>query len=359
METTPHVAVIVPCFNEARHVEQVVRSIPPLVRTIVAVDDASVDGTWEVLGRIEDARLVRLRHDANQGVGGAVVSGYRQALAAGADVCVKMDGDGQMSAADLARLVAPVVAGTADYAKGNRFRQLRALSAMPRMRLFGNSALSFLTKLVSGYWSILDPTNGYTAVSAGTLRGIELGSLDRRYFFETSMLVELNIRGARVEDVEMPARYGAEVSKLSVGRAAFGFTPLLVRSLMRRFFWRYLIQDFNALTVCVLAGVPAIVFGVLFGGFHWWQSIRSGIPATAGTTILAALPILLGFQCLLTAFVLDMLYQPRAGRVASTGAASFGEDVRGGGGRSGVPPQGGLPPAGAEQADQPVTSIRL
>lgn len=333
--SNPHVAVIVPCYDEERHVAAVIAGVPALVRTIVVVDDASRDGTLDAAARAGDPRVVAVRHDANQGVGGAVITGYRVALERGADVCVKMDGDGQMDASDLTELIRPVVEGRADYAKGNRFRRLRELSTMPTVRLFGNSVLSFATKLVSGYWSNLDPTNGYTAISADALRAIDLERLDRRYFFETSMLIELNVRGARVQDVEMAARYGDEQSKLRPWRTATSFLPLLVRGLTRRFFWRYLIQDFNALTVCVLAGVPAIAFGVVFGGYHWWKSIATGVPATAGTTILAALPILLGFQCLLTAFVLDMLYQPRPGGarpfralVATEGAEAVVEPER-------------------------------
>jgi hypothetical protein len=171
--------------------------------------------------------------------------------------------------------------------------------------------LSFLTKLVSGYWSILDPTNGYTAVRSDALRRLDLSRLGRRYFFETSMLVELNILGASVRDVDMPARYHGETSSLKLRTVTVQFPFLLIRSLTQRFFWRYVMRDFNALTVCVLAGMPSVVFGALFGAYHWWRSVATGVPATAGTTFVAALPIILGVQCLLVALVLDILYEPR------------------------------------------------
>jgi dolichol-phosphate mannosyltransferase len=306
----PHVAVVIPCFNVAGQVEETIRSLPDWVRTIVAVDDASADGTRRVLDHLADPRVLRISHERNQGVGGAVMTGYRAALGRGADICVKMDGDGQMSAEDLPGLIEPLIRGEADYAKGNRFWLLDALGTMPRIRLVGNGVLSFLTKLVSGYWSIFDPTNGFTAIRADVLRALDFRRLHRRYFFETSMLIELNIHRAVIRDVDMPARYGSERSSLRVGAVLLRFPWLLVRGLARRFFWRYMIRDFNVLTLSVLAGIPALAFGITFGAYHWWLSLTTGVPATAGTTILAALPIIVGFQCMLTALVLDVLYQP-------------------------------------------------
>jgi dolichol-phosphate mannosyltransferase len=306
-----HVAVVIPCHDEEDHVAEVVASLPPTVGTIVVVDDGSTDRTAEVLAGLGDPRLRVVRHDRNRGVGAAMKSGYRAALAAGADICVKVDGDGQMAGADVPRLIEPLLRREADYAKGNRFNRLTALARMPRVRLLGNGALSFLTKLVTGYWSIFDPTNGFTAIRGEVLRALDLERLDSGYFFETSMLLELNVLGAVVQDVDLDARYGTEASDLRIGRVLLGFPPRLVSGLWRRFFWKYLIRDFNALTICVLGGVPAVAFGVVFGAIHWMRSIATGVPATAGTTILAALPIILGFQCLLTALVLDALYQPK------------------------------------------------
>ena len=307
---TVRVAVVIPCFNVERHIADVIESVPETVHTIVVVDDGSTDNTWGVVEHLADPRVVRVRHDENQGVGAAMRTGYRVALDRKAQVCVKMDGDGQMAAADLPRLLEPLLAGTADYAKGNRFREVGALAVMPRLRLIGNGLLSFLTKLVSGYWSVFDPTNGYTAIRAEVLEQLDLGRLNRGYFFETSMLVELNILGAVIRDIDIAARYRGERSSMRLGAVLLGFPPLLVRGLARRFFWRYMIRDFNALTLCVLMGVPWMAFGVVFGAYHWWRSIATGVLATTGTVILATLPIILGFQCLLVALVLDILYQP-------------------------------------------------
>ena len=200
-----------------------------------------------------------------------------------------MDGDGQMIAEALDELIDPLVNGDADYTKGNRFFDLDALKAMPGIRLIGNSILSFMTKLVSGYWSIFDPTNGYTAVHTAALSRINLDRLQKRYFFETSTLVELNIICAVVRDIEIPARYSGETSSMSIAMVTIEFPVLMMRALLRRFFWRYLVRDFNALSLCVLMSIPSILFGTVFGSYHWWKSIATGIEATAGTTFLAAL----------------------------------------------------------------------
>ncbi len=290
------------------------RSVPSSVSTIIAVDDASPDETGAILRGIHDPRLVVLVHEKNQGVGGAMITGYREALERGADVCVKVDGDGQMPLEHLPRLLEPLLEGNADFTKGNRFHHVGALRSMPSLRLIGNGGLSFLTKLVSGYWSIFDPTNGYTAIRAGVLRQVSLKHVARRYFFETSMLAELNIVGATVRDVAIPARYGNEPSSLRIGHVLRSFPFLMIRSLCRRFFWRYMIRDFNVLTLCVLTGLPLLLFGVVFGLYHWWRSVVTGTPATAGTTLLAALPVILGYLSLLIAAVIDMISEPGQSR---------------------------------------------
>jgi dolichol-phosphate mannosyltransferase len=304
------VAIVIPCYRVERQVADVIRSIPERYRTIICVDDGSPDGTADAIFQLGDPRVRLLRHERNRGVGAAVKTGYAEALRSGAEVVVKMDGDGQMSAEDLDPLVAPLLEGSADYAKGNRFVDLVALRRMPRMRLLGNAALSLASKLVSGYWNALDVTNGFTAIRAGVLRRLALESTSDRYFFETSILIELNIARARVTDVEMPARYGGEQSSMQLSRVLVSFPPLLLRGLLRRFYWRYLIQDFGACTVCLLSAVPLLLFGAAFGGWHWVQSIRTGVPATAGTVLVAALPVILGFQLLLAAVVLDVLSSP-------------------------------------------------
>lgn len=304
------VTIVIPCFRVESHIAAVIRSIPDHFRTIICVDDASPDSTSRVIEELGDSRVVLLRHPANRGVGGAVKTGYAEAVRRGADVCVKMDGDGQMSADDIDDLVAPLLEGWADYAKGNRFVDLKALQRMPTTRLIGNAVLSFASKLASGYWNMLDVSNGFTAIRSSLLRRMDLNRISERYFFETSMLIELNILRAATVDVEMPARYGDEVSSLRISRVVATFPGLLIRGLARRFFWRYLIEEFSVVSVCTLIGVPMFLFGVVFGATRWLGVVRSGIPATAGTVFVAALPIILGFQLLLAAVMLDVLSSP-------------------------------------------------
>ena len=210
------VAVIIPCYRVSRHILDVIAGIPPWVTGIYAVDDCCPEGTGDLLAsQCKDARLRILRHSANQGVGGATCTGYAAALADGFEIMVKMDGDGQMDPNLLPRLVNPITGGLADFTKGNRLFDFKALRQMPRARRFGNLGLTLLTKAASGFWHISDPTNGYTAIHRSALRLINLDRLSRRYFFETSLLIHLNIVRAVAVDVPIPAR---SVVKFKAGK---------------------------------------------------------------------------------------------------------------------------------------------
>jgi dolichol-phosphate mannosyltransferase len=320
----PRVAVVIPCYRVAAHVADVVRSIPVRYAPIICVDDASPDDVAGALAALDDRRVVYVRHERNRGVGGAVMTGWTEAFARGADVVVKIDGDGQMRGEDIETLVAPVLDGVAEVAKGNRFVDQAALEAMPRVRLVGNALLSFAVKAVSGYWNVLDPTNGFVAVRADLLRRLDRAWLAERYYFETSLLVALNVARARIADVALPARYVDAPSSLSVRQVAATFPWLLLRSLARRFYWRYLIEDFGIVSIGVLLGIPLVLFGVAFGVWHWVQSVRTGVPATAGTVFVAALPVILGVQLLLVALVLDVLSSPTVKRGRRAGEARIG-----------------------------------
>jgi glycosyltransferase involved in cell wall biosynthesis len=310
MDAKKRIAVIVPAYNVKSHIIGVIQGIPAFVEKIIVVDDASTDGTGEILSKLQNSRVVLVRHEKNQGVGGAMLTGYRAALDLGMEILVKMDGDGQMKSEHLAALIAPVVEGHAHYAKGNRFWDYQSLGKMPFHRRFGNAWLSFLTKMVSGYWNIFDVTNGYTVVLAKTLRHMDLKRVAKGYFFETSMLIELNICGAKVVDVELPSVYESATSHLKPGKIICHFPVLLVKGFFRRFYWRYIVRDFNVLSLCALAGVPLFFFGVFYGASLWLLPPRPGEPTPAGTVMLAALPIILGFQLLLTSFILDVVFIP-------------------------------------------------
>ena len=202
------IAVVVPSYKFTDHVLGVIEAIGPEVSRIFCVDDCCPDGSGDFIEKNNtDPRVRVLRHERNKGVGGAVVTGYRAALEESVDVVVKVDGDGQMDPKLIPFFTEPIATQEADYAKGNRFFSATSISSMPRVRLLGNAVLSFMTKLSSGYWSIFDPTKGYTAIHSRTLSSINLDALSERYFFETDMLIRLGESRAVVVDVPMHAVY--------------------------------------------------------------------------------------------------------------------------------------------------------
>lgn len=305
-------AVVIPCYRVVDHVCGVIAAIGPEVGAIFVVDDACPDRSGDhVAAHCSDPRIRVLRHEGNRGVGGAVMTGYRAALEAGADIVVKVDGDGQMNPALIGVIAAPVIEGRADYAKGNRFHSIWNVRQMPGVRLFGNAALSFLTKLSSGYWTVFDPTNGFTAIHADALRRLELGNISERYFFESDMLINLGNIRAVVADVPMEAAYADEKSNLRIGRVFGTFLAKNIRELGKRVLYNYYMRDFNLASAQLMLGTLMILFGVVFGGIGWYDSVVTGRTSTTGTVMLATLPIILGFQLVLSFLGFDMVNEPK------------------------------------------------
>jgi len=243
-------------------------------------------------------------------VGGAVLTGYEAAYKDGADILVKADGDGQMDLNLLPQLIEPIQAGQADYTKGNRFFDPHYLHHMPQVRLFGNLVLSFAAKLSSGYWDIMDPTNGYTALAAKVYPLLNADRIERRFFFESDMLFRLGLAQAVVADVPMRPMYGGEDSNLSIGKTALEFPLMHVARFVKRVVYHYYVRDFNIGSLQLAVGIILNVFGIVFGAIKWIQ--LSGVaPATSGTVMLAALPIIVGFQSLLAAMQFDILRIPK------------------------------------------------
>jgi dolichol-phosphate mannosyltransferase len=308
-----HVAAVVPAYNVAAEIGGVLRSMPALFTTVIVVDDASRDQTAAIAERYSqiDRRIIVVRHESNRGVGGAMISGFRTAVDAGADVIVKVDGDGQMPLHLVPDLVEPLIRGEADYAKGNRFRDFRALRAMPALRRLGNVILSFCAKAATGYWRCFDPTNGFFAIRSDVLSQLPLQKIDPTYFFETSMLSHLYLIGAVVQEVPMPARYVGETSSLSIARVVRQFPMKLLWSLLRRLVLRNFVYDFNLESLQLAAGVPLLLTGVIFGGWKWIWYASHARAAPTGTVVLSALMIMLGVQLLLSAAHLDLEAVPR------------------------------------------------
>jgi glycosyltransferase involved in cell wall biosynthesis len=307
------IAAVIPAYKVERDLKAVLRGLPSYIKHIVVVDDASPDSSGEIAAEAakDDGRIVLIRHSKNQGVGGAMLSGFRKALELGAQIAIKLDGDGQMDPKYIPALVAPLIQGKADYVKGNRFRDFQALRKMPFVRRVGNLGLSFLAKAATGYWNIFDPTNGFFAIRAEILRQLPLEQIDRGYFFETSMLANLYLLGALALDVPIPARYGNETSNLSIRRALLEFPFKLLYTFFRRILLRYYIYDFSMMSLYLIAGIPLLLFGGIFGAVKWIQYASVNVPAPTGTVMLPTLSVILGIQILLSAIEIDMNSAPR------------------------------------------------
>jgi glycosyltransferase involved in cell wall biosynthesis len=313
------IAVVIPCYRASETICGVVRGVSAIADAIYVVDDCCPEGSGD---RVEAAgfgpSVTVIRNPRNLGVGGAMKRGYSAAVAGGVDIVVKLDADGQMDPAFIPRLVAPLVAGTADYAKGNRFGRRHLMPAsgagagrMPTVRRIGNNLLSFLHKGVTGQWQVMDPTNGFTAIHRRAIEAIDLAALSDCYFFETDMLFQLGLAGATVEDVPLPARYSGEVSSLRVRNVLLRFPGLALRRFGKRVATRYFLDDFNMASVEIILGLPLMLFGTLLGLYHWLRAIESGVATSAGTVMFAALPIIIGFQLLLSAIGYDIADRPR------------------------------------------------
>jgi glycosyltransferase involved in cell wall biosynthesis len=311
-EDSLSVAVVLPAYNEADHIGEVIATMPEWVDRIYVVDDCSTDRTADVVRGLHDDRLTLISHQENTGVGGAMVSGYKRGLDDGIDILVKMDADGQMDPADMWWLCSPIADDLIDYSKGNRFYVVNSNRAMPAKRKFGSVMLSFMTKIASGYWHIFDSQCGFTAIRSGMLRLIDLDRISSDYFFENDMLIALNPVGARVADVPTATRYGDEVSDVSIARVAFTFPPRLFGRWWSRVVRKHFFLDFSAVGVLVLFAVPMILFGLIYGGYHWYLSAQYGEPATTGTVMIAVLPIIIGVQLALQAFVMEVGSSPGA-----------------------------------------------
>lgn len=306
------IAVVIPCYKVRKHILEVINGIGPECNRIFVVDDKCPESSGRyVEENCVDSRVTVLYNEINLGVGGAVLAGYRAAIADGAEVIVKVDGDGQMDPKILPDFVWPILVGEADYAKGNRFFDLEEIHAMPGIRLFGNAALSFMTKLSSGYWDLFDPTNGYTAIHADVARRLPFKKISHRYFFETDMLFRLNTLRAVVVDVPMDAKYGNEVSNLKISKILGEFFVKHIRNFGKRLFYNYYLRDLSLASIELPIGMLMLIFGVTFGSYHWIDSWQKGVATPIGTVMLAAIALLSGLQFTLAFLAYDISSVPR------------------------------------------------
>ncbi|WP_276326621.1 glycosyltransferase [Yersinia ruckeri] len=304
--------MVIPSFRVKKHILKVIQSIDSKIDSIYVIDDKCPENTGDfILENNSDPRVKVLYNEQNYGVGGAVMHGYKRAFDDGMDIIVKIDGDGQMDPSLIPAFVAPIMKGEADYTKGNRFYSLDKISVMPKMRLFGNALLSFMTKISSGYWDLFDPTNGYTAIHREVIAHLPLDKISKRYFFESDMLFRLNTIKAVVIDIPMDAKYEDEISNLKISEIIGEFTFKHTRNFFKRVFYNYYLRDMSLASVELPLGVILFIFGMISGLVNWIAAAQSGIPATSGTVMLAGLPIILGLQLILAFIGHDISNVPK------------------------------------------------
>jgi len=306
------VALVIPVYRVRAQILRVIAEIGPVPAIIYVVDDACPEGSGiQVERKCTDSRVKVIYHDQNQGVGAAVMTGFHAALQGGAGIIVKLDGDGQMDPTLLPTLVDSIQAGRADYVKGNRFHALSGLGAMPPIRIFGNTVLSFLAKASTGYWQLFDPTNGYIAIESRIAAELLKRKLSRRYFFETDILFHLYLIGAAITEIPHQARYGDEKSNLRPARLVLPFLRKHFINIGKRLFFTYFLRGFYHASVELLVGVALAFFSLLFATHNWYASITSGIPRTSGTVVIASTMIIIASQCLLAFLNFDINNYPK------------------------------------------------
>lgn len=276
------IAVVIPCYNEEKQIKNVINTLPRFINKIVVIDDKSKDHTVKVVKELaeKEKKIIFIKHKENQGVGGAIASGYKWCRDHDIDVAVVMAGDGQMLSKDIPSILSPIVEDRADYSKANRLFSGEAYKKIPKSRYFGNSVLSFLTKIASGYWHVMDSQSGYTAINKKMLKLINWDQMYKHYGQPNDLLVRLNVYDARVCNVPLDPVYGVgEKSGIKISKVLFTIPKMLVKM----FFWRlkekYIIRDFHPLILFYFFGFTSAFFSFLLM-FRWiilWV-IDSSIP---------------------------------------------------------------------------------
>ncbi|MDL5512604.1 glycosyltransferase family 2 protein [Arenibacter sp. M-2] len=309
------IAVVIPFYNASNEILLVISKLPNYIQDIIIVDDHS--STPLPKSDIENlsppkATIYFLENPTNLGVGGATKRGFEEAIKIGAEIIIKIDADDQMDLSYLPDLLDPLIANNCDVAKGNRFRDLKALRAMPLVRRIGNLGLSFLIKSATGYWHNFDPTNGFLALKTDVLKKLDFNKLANRYYFETSLLSQLYFEKATVKDIAMPAIYGDEKSHMKIWKMPFVFGARLTNTFVKRIVKEYFLYDFSIGSMYLLFGFPLFMFGLLFGATEWIYYASINTFAPTGTIMIVTLSIILGFQLILQAIQYDIINAPKA-----------------------------------------------
>jgi glycosyltransferase involved in cell wall biosynthesis len=310
MYSNKKICVVVPAHNEETQIGKVILTMPEFVDYIVIVDDESKDGTVKIVEEYssKSPKIILLKHEKNKGVGGAIATGYKWARDNNVDIAVVMAGDAQMDPDDLPALLDPVVNDEVDFSKGNRLITGEAFKKIPKIRYFGNSILSFLTKIASGYWHIADSQSGYTAINKKALQMLNWDSMYKRYGQPNDLLVRLNIYNFRVRDVEVKPVYNVgEKSGIRIWKVIFTISWLLFKLFCWRLVAKYVIRDFHPLVLFYALGFVLIILSLIFGvRLFYYFFIFDRLPAM--NTIAFIFTSVTGLQTIFFAMWFDMFY---------------------------------------------------
>jgi glycosyltransferase involved in cell wall biosynthesis len=302
------VCVVVPAYNESKQISKVIETMPDFIDAVIIIDDASTDKTVEIVKNYEqqNEKITLIQHDKNQGVGGAIATGYKWARDNDFDMAVVMAGDGQMDPVDLPILLDPVAEDRADYSKGNRLFTGEAYTKIPRIRYIGNAFLSLLTKIASGYWHVADSQSGYTVINKRALHLIDWEHMYKRYGQPNDLLTRLNVYNLRVADIPIEPVYNVgETSGLKIKKVIFTISWLLLKMFLWRLKEKYIIRDFHPLVFFYFMGLILFPFGLISGIYLFLLRIFSG-PVAETSALFAAILFITGLQFLFFAMWFDM-----------------------------------------------------
>lgn len=308
------IAIVIPYYNASNQICDVICAIPEFIKHLIIIDDCSQEllpSDKILLSLNSTTQLTIIKNTINLGVGGATKVGFQKSLQLKNTITIKVDADNQMDLSYLPNLIQPLIKNNIDFAKGNRFRDLKALKKMPFIRRLGNLILSFLIKVATGYWNVFDPTNGFFAIKNKLLNEINFDNLSNRYYFETSLLSELYFHHATIKDIAMPAIYADEKSNMVLWKMPFMFSKNLVVTFVKRILKKYFLFNFNIASLFILVGLPLFLFGIIFGIYEWIYFNTIASLAPTGTIMIVTLSIILGFQLLLQAIQYDIASSPK------------------------------------------------
>lgn len=302
------VAIVIPAYNEEALIEKTIDSVPEFIDHIIVINDGSTDQTQTVLDRItkSNRKIIIITNNPNEGLGSSMVKGFKKGLKTDADLFCVIAGDAQCDTSYISRLADELISNNLDYVKANRFFHLDALAAMPTYRRVGNIIITILTKFSTGYYSVSDTQNGYAIFTRQILEKISLSLIGKRYDYENTLLTALSIAGAKVRDYPVPAIYGDEKSTIPVVSTALRAIKATQIGFWKRIYYKYILFSFHPIALFLFSGITLMVLGFIIGAYQLIERIFVGISPSSGTVMLAVLPIILGFQLVLTAFILDV-----------------------------------------------------